>query len=88
MRGSGGTSKDYSLLQVVAVDQSSALQVETHGTNLATGGLQEQIESDDWSEETADTQRVAHLPQVRRSCGTSEGYSLLQQLGGDETNVS
>ena len=26
--------------QVVAVDQSSALQVETHGTNLATGGLQ------------------------------------------------
>jgi len=29
----------------VAVDQSSALQVETLGTNQATGGLQEQIES-------------------------------------------
>ena len=67
MRRSGGTSKDYSLLQVVAVDQSSSLQVETLGTNLATGGLQEQIESEDWSKETADTQRVewdAHLPEL------------------------
>ena len=37
--------------QVVAVDESSALQVETLGTNLATGGLQEQIESGDQSKE-------------------------------------
>ncbi len=44
--------------QVVAVDESSALQVETLGTNLATGGLQEQIESGDRSKETADTQQV------------------------------
>jgi hypothetical protein len=44
--------------QVVAVDQSSALQVETLGTNLAIGGLQEQIESGDQSGETADTQQV------------------------------
>ena len=91
MRRSGGTSKDYSLLQVEAVDQSSSLQVETLGTNLATGGLQEQIESGDRSKETADTQQVAwdaHLPQVRRSCGTSKGYSRLQKLGGDETNAS
>jgi len=29
------------------VDQSSSLQVETLGANLATGGLQEQIESGD-----------------------------------------
>ena len=43
---------------MVAVDQSSALQVETLGTNLVTGGLQEQIESGDWSKETADTQQV------------------------------
>ena len=40
------------------VDQSSALQVETLGTNLATRGLQEQIESGDQSKETADTQQV------------------------------
>ena len=83
MRGSGGTSKDYYLLKVVAVDQSSALQVETHGASLAIGGLQEQIESSGQCEETADTQRVAwdaHLPQVRRSCGTSKGYSLLQKF--------
>jgi hypothetical protein len=44
--------------QVVAVGQSSALQVETHGTSQATGGLQEQIESRDRSKETADTQQV------------------------------
>ena len=44
--------------QVVAVDQSSALQVETHGTSQATGGLQEQIESGDRSKETADTQQL------------------------------
>jgi len=44
--------------QVVEVDQSSALQVETLGTNLATRGLQEQIESGDQSKETADTQQV------------------------------
>ena len=91
MRRSGGTSKGYSLLQVVAVDQSSSLQVETLGTSQATGGLQEQIESGNRSKETADIQRVAwdaHLPQVRRSCGTSKGYSRLQKLGGDETNAS
>jgi hypothetical protein len=29
--------------KAVAVDQSSELQVETLGTNLANGGLQEQI---------------------------------------------
>jgi len=40
------------------VDQSSSLQVETLGANLATGGLQEQIESGDRSKETADTQQV------------------------------
>ena len=40
---------------MVAVDQFSALQVETLGT---TGGLQEQIESGDRSKETADTQQV------------------------------
>jgi len=44
--------------QVVAVDQSSALQVETLGASLAIGGLQEQIESGDQCEETADTQQV------------------------------
>ena len=41
--------------QVVAMDQSSALQI---GTSLAIGGLQEQIESGDQSKETADTQQV------------------------------
>jgi hypothetical protein len=44
--------------QVVAVDQSSALQVETHGASLAIGILQEQIESGGQCEETADTQQV------------------------------
>jgi hypothetical protein len=70
--------------------------VKTLGTSQATGGLQEQIESGDRSKKTADTQRVAwdaHLPQLRRSCGTSKGYSLLQKfvskgIGGDETNAS
>ena len=42
----------------LAVDQSSALQVETFGINPATGGLQEQIESGDRSKEAADTQQV------------------------------
>ena len=81
---------------MVAVDQSSSLQVETHGTSLATGGLQEQIESGDWSKDTADTQQVAwdaHLLQVRRSCGTSKGYFLLQKfvskgVGGDDTDAT
>ncbi len=40
------------------MDQSSALQLETLGTNLAIGSLQEQIESGDQSSETADTQQV------------------------------
>ena len=40
------------------MDQSSALQVETLGTNLFIGDLQEQIESGDQSRETADTQQV------------------------------
>ena len=56
-----GQEDDYSSLdssESLAVDQSSSLQVETLGTNLATGGLQEQIESEDWSKETADTQQV------------------------------
>jgi hypothetical protein len=44
--------------QVVAVDQSSALQVETLGTGLAIGGLQEQIASGDQSRVTADTQQA------------------------------
>jgi len=44
--------------QMVAVDQSSALQVETVGASLAIKGLQEQIESGDQREETADTQQV------------------------------
>ena len=44
--------------QVVAVDQSSALQVDTHGASLAIGSLQEQIESGGQCEETADTQQV------------------------------
>jgi len=44
--------------QVVAVDQSSALQVETQGAGLAIGSLQEQIESGGQCEETADTQQV------------------------------
>ena len=69
-----GQEDDYSSLdsnESLAVDQSSSLQVETLGH-------WEQIESGDRSKETADTQRVAwdaHLPQVRRSCGTSKGYS-------------
>ena len=41
--------------EVVAVDQSSALQVETQGAGLAIG---EQIESGGQCEETADTQQV------------------------------
>ena len=56
-----GQEDDYSSLDSngsLAVDQSSSLQVETLGTNLATGGLQEQIESGDRSKETADTQQV------------------------------
>ena len=81
---------------MVAVDQSSALQVETLVTSLSTGGLQEQIESGDRSIETADTQQVAedaHLLQVRRSCGTSKGYFLLQKfvskgVGGDDTDAT
>ena len=96
VRRSCRTSKGYSLLQVVAVDQSIALQVETLVTSLATGGLQEQIESGDRSIETADTQQVAedaHLLQVRRSCGTSKGYFLLQKfvskgVGGDDTDAT
>ena len=81
VRRSGGTSKGYSLLQVVAVDQSSSLQVETLGTSLATGGL------------GIGARRPLILPQVRRSCGTSKGYSLVQKfvskgVGGDETNAS
>ena len=40
------------------VDQSSSLQMETLLVSLATGGLQEQIESGDQSKETADTQQV------------------------------
>jgi hypothetical protein len=44
--------------QVVAVDQSSALQVETLGTGLAIEGLQEQIASGDQSRVTADTQQA------------------------------
>jgi len=44
--------------RVLAVDQSSALQVETLGTSLAIGGLQEQIKPGDQCEETADTQQV------------------------------
>jgi len=44
--------------QVVAVDQSSALQVETQGAGLAIGSLQEQIESGGQCKETADTQQV------------------------------
>ena len=44
--------------QVVAVDQSSALQVETHWTNHATGELQEQIKSGDQNQETVDTQQA------------------------------
>ena len=42
----------------VMVEQSSALQVEMLGTNLAIGGLQEQIESGEQIRETADTQQV------------------------------
>ena len=38
--------------------QSSVLQVETLGTNQASGGLQEQIESGDRRGEAADTQQV------------------------------
>ena len=56
-----GQEDDYSSSdsnESMAVDQSGALQVETLGTNLATGGLQEQIESGDQSKETADTQQV------------------------------
>ena len=44
--------------RLVLVDQSSDLQVETLGTNQASGGLQEQIESGGRSKETADTQQV------------------------------
>ena len=44
--------------QVVEVGQSSALQVEAQGTDLAIGSLQEQIESGGQCEETADTQQV------------------------------
>jgi len=44
--------------RVLAVDQSSALQVETLGTSLAIGGLKEQIKPGDQCEETADTQQV------------------------------
>ena len=44
--------------QVVAVGQSSALQVEAQGTDLAIGSLQEQTESAGQCEETADTQQV------------------------------
>ena len=56
-----GQEDDYSSSDSngsLAVDQPSALQVETLGTNLATGGLQELIESGDRSKETADTQQV------------------------------
>jgi hypothetical protein len=56
-----GQEDDYSSSdsnESFAVDQSSALQVETLGTNLATGGLQRQSESGDRSKETADTQQV------------------------------
>ena len=38
--------------------QSSVLQVETLGTNQASGGLQEQIESGERKGEAADTQQV------------------------------
>ena len=44
--------------QVVAVDQSSALQVETQVADLAIGSLQEQTESGGQCEETADTLQV------------------------------
>ena len=44
--------------RLVLVDQSSVLQVKTLGTNQASGGLQEQIESGERSRETADTQQV------------------------------
>jgi hypothetical protein len=44
--------------QVVAVGQSSALQVEVQGADLAIGSLQEQTESGGQGEETADTQQV------------------------------
>ena len=44
--------------QVVAVGQSSALQVEAQGADLAIGSLQEQTESGGQCEETADTQQV------------------------------
>ncbi len=43
---------------MLAVDQSSALQVETLGASLAIGGVREQIEPGDQCEETADTQQV------------------------------
>jgi hypothetical protein len=41
--------------QVVVVGQSSALQVEAQGADLAIGSLQEQTESGGQCEETADT---------------------------------
>jgi hypothetical protein len=44
--------------QVVVVGQSSALQVEAQGADLAIGSLQEQTESGGQCEETADTQQV------------------------------
>ena len=40
------------------VEQSSDLQVEMLVTNLAIGGLQEQVGSGEQSRETADTQQV------------------------------
>ena len=44
--------------RLVLEDQSSVLQVETLGTNHASGGLQEQIESAEQSGKAADTQQV------------------------------
>ena len=44
--------------QVVAVDHSSTIQVETLGTIHATEELQKQIKSGDRSQETADTQQL------------------------------
>ena len=43
---------------MLAVVQSSALQVETLATSLAIRGLPEQIKPEDQCEETADTQQV------------------------------
>ena len=62
----------YNEGRLVMVEQSSALQVEMLGTNLAIGGLQEQIESGEQIRETADTQQADSSNSCRGAADTGK----------------